>query len=144
MTGPDGCPSPLWDPETGIIDKGVAEYWREHYDLSHILLRDWDTLGPRVRGKLHFVIGMMDTYYLNEAVYLVQDFLDSATNPPSGATFQYGFRGLGGTVRARGRRSSGCRAPPRREPVRSCQPHFGTGFSADSHPNLAGGTPCVA
>lgn len=35
----------------------------------------------------------MDNYYLNEAVYLVQEFLDSATNPPSDATFQYGFRG---------------------------------------------------
>jgi hypothetical protein len=91
--GPDGYPTPLWDPETGVIDKEVAEYWRENYDLSHILQRDWDTLGPKVRGKLHFAVGMMDNYYLNEAVYLAQDFLDSATNPPSDATFQYGFRG---------------------------------------------------
>ena len=91
--GPDGYPSPLWDPETGVIDKDVAEYWRENYDLSHILQRDWDTLGPKVRGRLHFAVGMMDNYYLNEAVYLVQEFLDSATNPPSDATFQYGFRG---------------------------------------------------
>jgi len=91
--GPDGYPTPLWDPETGIIDKEVADYWRENYDLSHILQRDWATLGPKLRGKLHFAVGTMDNYYLNEAVYLVQSFLDSVTNPTSGATFQYGFRG---------------------------------------------------
>ena len=74
-------------------NKEVAEFWRDNYDLSYILKRDWAVLGPKVRGKLHFAVGMMDNYYLNEAVYLAQEFLDSATNPPSGATFQYGFRG---------------------------------------------------
>ncbi len=34
----------------------------------------------------------MDSYYLNEAVYLLQDFLDSTTNPPAEATFEYGWR----------------------------------------------------
>ena len=91
--GEDGYPEPLWDPENGDIYPEVAEYWRENYDLSHILRRDWSTLGPKVLGKLHFAVGMMDNYYLNEAVYLVQEFLDSATDPPSDATFQYGFRG---------------------------------------------------
>ena len=91
--GEDGYPEPLWDPESGDIYPEVAEYWRENYDLSHILRRDWSTLGPKDRGKLHFAVGMMDNYYLNEAVYLVQEFLDSATDPPSDATFQYGFRG---------------------------------------------------
>ena len=76
--------------ESGDIYPEVAEYWRENYDLSHILRWDWSTLGPKVLGKLHFAVGMMDNYYLNEAVYLVQEFLDSATDPPSDATFQYG------------------------------------------------------
>jgi hypothetical protein len=91
--GPDGYPKPLWDPKTGMIDKEVARYWRDNYDLSYILKRDWATLGPKLRGKLHFAVGMMDNYYLNEAVYLVQDTLESLTNPPAEATFQYGFRG---------------------------------------------------
>jgi hypothetical protein len=91
--GSDGYPRPLWDPETGTIDPDVAEYWRENYDLSYILRRDWETLGPKLRGKLHFAVGMMDNYYLNEAVYLVQEFLESTTDPPAEATFQYGFRG---------------------------------------------------
>ena len=91
--GADGYPAPLFDPETGVIDPAVAEYWRENWDLRHILERDWAELGPRVRGKLHFAVGMTDNYYLEEAVYLTQEFLDSATNPPADATFQYGFRG---------------------------------------------------
>jgi hypothetical protein len=91
--GSDGYPTPLWDSETGYIDHEVAEYWKENYDLSHILRRDWATLGPKLRGKLHFAVGMMDNYYLNEAVYLVQEFLESTTDPSADATFQYGFRG---------------------------------------------------
>ncbi len=91
--GPDGYPMPLWDPETGAIDPTVAEYWREHWDLSYILERDWTQLGPRLKGKLHFAVGMTDNYYLEEAVYLTQERLEALTNPPAYATFQYGFRG---------------------------------------------------
>lgn len=91
--GPDGYPQPLWNPETGVIDPETAAYWQEHSDLSHILKRDWKTLGPKLRGKLHFAVGMMDNYYLNEAVYLVQDFLEQTLDPPAEATFEYGFRG---------------------------------------------------
>jgi hypothetical protein len=91
--GPDGYPQPLWDPITGVIDHEVAEYWRENYDLSHILKRDWADKGSKWRGKFHFAVGMMDNYYLNEAVYLAQERLESVTNPPADATFQYGFRG---------------------------------------------------
>jgi len=89
----DGYPTPLWDPETGDIDPEVARYWRENADLSAIIDRDWDEIGQDLRGKLHFAVGTMDNFYLNEAVYLIQDVLESKTNPPSGATFQYGFRG---------------------------------------------------
>jgi hypothetical protein len=89
----DGYPTPLWDPETGAIDPDVAEYWRENADLSAILDMTWDEIGQDLAGKLHFAVGTMDNYYLNEAVYLIQDVLESKTDPPSGATFQYGFRG---------------------------------------------------
>ena len=60
----------------------VAEYWREHYDLSHILQRDWDKgLGKKLEGKIHLYVGDMDNYYLNNAVYLVEDFLKSDEEP---------------------------------------------------------------
>ena len=76
--GADGYPKPIWDKRTGVIDRDVADYWRDHYDLSYILRRDWATLGPKLRGKLHIYVGDMDNYYLNNAVYLVEEFLKTA------------------------------------------------------------------
>ncbi len=89
--GPDGYPKPIWDKLTGTIDKQVAAYWREHYDLSYILKRDWATLGPKLRGKLRIYVGDMDNYYLNNAVYEVDKFLKSA-EPPADAVVDYGDR----------------------------------------------------
>ena len=52
-----GYPQPLYDKVTGVIDKEVAEYWRENFDLSYMIKRDWATLGPKVAGKLHIYCG---------------------------------------------------------------------------------------
>ena len=90
--GADGYPKQIWDPKTGEIDSSVANYWKEHYDLNHIMQRDWSTLGPKLVGKLHLTVGDMDTWYLNNAVHFVQDFLDSPKNPYKVATFEYGYR----------------------------------------------------
>jgi hypothetical protein len=90
--GEDGYPVPLWDPVTGVIDKSVAAHWREHWDLSYILARDWPELGERLRGKLHFAVGRMDNYYLEQAVYLTEDRVRELKDPPADATFQYGTR----------------------------------------------------
>lgn len=89
--GADGYPKPLWDKRTGVVDTTVAAYWREHWDLSYILRRDWATLGPKLRGKLRIYVGDMDNYYLNNAVYAVEDFLRRA-NPPADAVVDYGNR----------------------------------------------------
>ncbi len=89
--GDDGYPKPIWDKKTGAIDPEVAAYWREHYDLSAILRRDWPTLGPKLRGKLHIYVGDMDSYYLNDAVYLVEEFLKRA-DPPYEGEVDYGDR----------------------------------------------------
>jgi hypothetical protein len=90
--GPDGYPKPIWDKQTGLINREVADYWKEHFDLSYILRRDWKTLGPKVRGKLKIYVGDMDNYYLNNAVYLVEDFLKTVSDPPSDAEVDYGDR----------------------------------------------------
>jgi hypothetical protein len=89
--GPDGYPKPIWDKLTGKIDRTVAQYWRDHFDLSYMLQRDWKTLGPKLRGKLRIYVGDMDNYYLNNAVYLVEDFLRTA-DPPADAVVDYGDR----------------------------------------------------
>jgi hypothetical protein len=90
--GDDGYPVPIWDPVTGAIDHTVAEYWRANYDVDYKMEQEWLTLGPKLVDQLHITVGTMDTYYLNEAVYLVKDFLDSTTDPYAGATFDFGFR----------------------------------------------------
>ena len=61
------------DPLTGAIDKKVVAYWHDHYDLTAIMKRDWPTLGPKLEGKLHLTVGDGDTYFLNNAVHLLQD-----------------------------------------------------------------------
>jgi len=90
--GKDGYPQPIFDKETGEIDHKVAEYWKDHYDLSAILQRDWTTLGPKLRGKLHIYVGSADNYMLNNAVYLMEDFLKTTTNPPYEGEVKYGDR----------------------------------------------------
>jgi len=90
--GRDGYPQPIFDKETGVIDPEVAAYWKEHYDLTAILQRNWATLGPKLLGKLHVYCGSADTYFLNDAVYYLEDFLKSTTNPPYEGEVKYGDR----------------------------------------------------
>lgn len=90
--GADGYPAPIFNKETGVIDPAVARYWRDHFDLTHILQRDWATLGPKVQGKIHVYVGSADTYFLNDAVYYLEDFLKSTKNPPYGGEVKYGDR----------------------------------------------------
>lgn len=90
--GADGYPRRIWDKETGAIDHETAAYWREHYDLVHIMRRDWRTLGPALRGKIHLNVGLSDNFFLNDAVYLAEDFLKSTASPPADATVDYGAR----------------------------------------------------
>lgn len=90
--GDDGYPKRLWDKKTGVIDKSVVDYWRENYDIRHIMERDWATLGPKLEGKLFIYAGDMDNYYLNNAVYLAEDFLEATTDPYYNGVVDYGDR----------------------------------------------------
>ncbi|MCB0474628.1 MAG: hypothetical protein KDC69_03080 [Flavobacteriaceae bacterium] len=90
--GTDGYPQRIWDKRTGTINKEVAAYWKEHYDLKHILQRDWSKLGPKLRGKIHIYCGDMDTYYLNDAVYNMEQFLENTTDPYYEGEVDYGDR----------------------------------------------------
>jgi hypothetical protein len=89
--GADGYPVPLWNKQTGSIDRAVANYWRENgFDLREYAARNWAMLGPKLAGKLHFFAGDMDDFYLNLAVYRFEEFLKGTTNPKSDAEFTYG------------------------------------------------------
>ena len=90
--GPDGYPARIWDKKTGKIDHKVAAYWKENYDLSHIIRRDWAKHGADWRGRIHLYCGDMDNYYLNNAVYLAEDMLKTLQNPPYDGKVDYGDR----------------------------------------------------
>jgi hypothetical protein len=90
--GEDGFPKKIFDKKTGAIDHDVATYWHDHYDLSNIIARDWATLGPKLRGKIHIYVGSADTYFLNDAVYYIEDVLKGLKNPEYGGEVQYGDR----------------------------------------------------
>ena len=78
--GDDGYPRRLWNKATGEIDHTVADEWRR-YDLRHVLETNWAALGPKVGHKLNVYVGDMDSFYLNNAVERLNDFLKSATGP---------------------------------------------------------------
>ena len=85
--GEDGYPQYIFDPQTGVIDHKVADYWKERFDLNAILQRDWKTLGPKLIGKLHFAVGDNDSYYLDRAVRLTEKFLETTKDPGKGPFF---------------------------------------------------------
>jgi hypothetical protein len=91
--GNDGYPMRIWDKRTGVIDPKAAAHWRENYDLGHILRRDWSKgLGRKLEGKINLYVGDMDNYYLNNAVYVVEEFLKSTKDPHYGGEVDYGDR----------------------------------------------------
>ncbi len=65
--GKDGQPMQLWNRDTGAIDSSVAAAWRK-YDIADKLRREWPTLSPKLKGKLHVYTGEEDTFYLDGAV----------------------------------------------------------------------------
>jgi putative esterase len=88
--GPDGYPAELWDLLSGKVNHEVAQYFKAHdYDLRDYLERNWATLGPKLKGQIHVYVGDMDTFYLNLAVYRLEDFLKDA-RPAYGGEFDYG------------------------------------------------------
>ncbi|MBK9705947.1 MAG: hypothetical protein IPO77_02750 [Acidobacteria bacterium] len=61
--------------------------------MATISDRTWRKLAvdrPGSGGKIHVYTGDMDNYYLNLAVYQLEDFLKGAENPKSEAVFEYG------------------------------------------------------
>jgi hypothetical protein len=88
----EGYPKRIWNRLTGEIDKEVAEYWKENYDLAYILKRDWAQNGKDWENKIHLYCGDMDNYYLNNAVYLAEDILEETSAPYYNGEVDYGDR----------------------------------------------------
>ncbi|PIQ62113.1 MAG: enterochelin esterase-like enzyme [Bacteroidetes bacterium CG12_big_fil_rev_8_21_14_0_65_60_17] len=90
--GENGYPRPIWDPVSGVIDKETAAWWRSHFDINHHLQTNWETLAGKLDGKLHVATGDMDSYYLDNAVYLLDEFLNGKAQPRIDVDIQYGRR----------------------------------------------------
>jgi len=83
--GDDGRPMPLFDRDTGAINPAVAKSW-EKYDISRVLRESWTTLGPKLKGKIHIIVGTADTFHLDEPVRLLDAQLKKLG---SDARFEY-------------------------------------------------------
>jgi hypothetical protein len=94
VKGAEGRPAPLWDPKTGKIDHDVAKQF-EKYDLRLVAERNWATLGPKLRGKIHIWVGENDDYFLNNGVHLFDDFISKA-EPRYEGWIMYDARGRHG------------------------------------------------
>jgi hypothetical protein len=89
--GDDGYPVALWDMQSGKINRTAADYMRDHgFDLGDYVSTHWAQIGPDLVGKLHFFVGDMDSYYLNLAVYKMEEFLKATKNPYFQGSFEYG------------------------------------------------------
>ena len=88
--GENGYPKPIWDKLTGEVDKNVANYWKENYDLRYIMERDWSKIGKDLKGKINIYCGDMDNYYLNNAVVLTEKFLEQTKKPYYSGEVDYG------------------------------------------------------
>ena len=88
----DGYPKRIWDRMSGQIDKKVASYWKENFDLAYILKRDWSKNGKDWENKIHLYCGDMDNYYLNNAVYLAEEILSETSAPYYNGEVDYGDR----------------------------------------------------
>ncbi|TYZ59621.1 hypothetical protein PybrP1_012227 [[Pythium] brassicae (nom. inval.)] len=65
LNASDGHPAEIWDKLTGEINRETAAYWEAHFD---------------------------DSYYLNDAVYLLEDFLEQTQQPYYNGSIEYGVR----------------------------------------------------
>jgi hypothetical protein len=89
---------------TGEIDHEVALYMKERFDLRFYMEKNWSSLGPNLVGKLNISCGDMDNFYLNEAVYELEAFLENTKDPNYAGSFHYGRprKGHGWTPYGRG------------------------------------------
>ena len=88
--GKDGYFEPLFNKRTGEINRTVAQYWKEHYDLKYYLEKNWSTVGPKLMDKLYFYTGDVDTYYLNNSTKELEEWMKKTEDPHYEGFFLYG------------------------------------------------------
>ena len=74
--GPSGAPEPMFDRVTGQVHPEVVAYWRDHYDLAHIVESTWAQRGPDLKGRIHLIVGTADTFYLDQSAHKFEGVLN--------------------------------------------------------------------
>uniref|UniRef100_A0AAV1U410 Esterase n=1 Tax=Peronospora matthiolae TaxID=2874970 RepID=A0AAV1U410_9STRA len=77
--GADGMPVPLYDKVSGDINHDVATHW-QRFDACKFLQKSPDLLLTKLRGKVHVICGVEDTYYLDTACRSLQKLVGDATS----------------------------------------------------------------
>jgi hypothetical protein len=72
----DGRPAALHDPDTGAIDRDIAQAFRA-YDITARLLADPGRFAPLFRERVRLVVGDADSYDLHLAVIRLRDALNA-------------------------------------------------------------------
>lgn len=84
----NGNPIPIWDQQTGEIDPDAAAGWVP-WDLEFYVRENWQTLGPSLNGKLHFWMGDMDNYYLNNGLRHLEQAFNEMEAPGAVVEFNW-------------------------------------------------------
>jgi len=74
--GKDGSPEPMFDRTTGAVHADVVAYWRDHYDLAHIVETYWAERGAALKGRIHVFVGTADTFYLDGPAHKIEAVLN--------------------------------------------------------------------
>ena len=71
--GADGRPLKLFDRATGELNPAAQRAWQQYY-IRAVLAKNWDRLGPKLRGKINVIVGGEDTFHLEAPVARLCDF----------------------------------------------------------------------
>jgi enterochelin esterase-like enzyme len=74
--GASGAPEPMFNRATGRVHPDVMAYWRDHYDLAHIVESTWTERGADLKGRLHLIVGTADTFYLDGSAHKFEAVLN--------------------------------------------------------------------
>jgi hypothetical protein len=77
-----GAPKKMFNRMTGDVDPTVVAYWRDHYDLAHLVETNWASLAPDLKGRIHLIVGTADTFYLDGAAHKLEAVLNRVGGEP--------------------------------------------------------------
>jgi len=69
-----GTPARCWNRKSGAVNPEIVEAWKQ-FDISLVLMENWESLRHPLSGKIHVLMGTEDTFYLTRAAELLAERL---------------------------------------------------------------------